>query len=239
MVVLVVAAGHEPPHLAQVLTAVEGIGPDPLVQTTGDRLARVLSEDLLASLAMAVVVSGPEAEAGHRACQALRSVTSVPLGLVCASTREVDELMAFANGCDDFIPVTCSPAVLQARLGALLARGRRSAERVIVFGCLKLDPRLRTATVRGEPVPLTRTEFDLATALVANQRRVVSRHELLEQVWGGCQTHEHVIDVHLSRLRAKVLAAGGPKLGEPVPSVGYRVGHPTCPPGDCRPFGAA
>jgi DNA-binding response OmpR family regulator len=75
-------------------------------------------------------------------------------------------------------------------------------------------------------VDLTRIEFDLLHALVTQQRRVVPRGELLEVGWDGCPPSDHVLDVHLSRLRRKVLQAGGPKIGVPVPGVGYRVGCP-------------
>jgi DNA-binding response OmpR family regulator len=240
MVVMVVTAGPDVPD-AEPLLSVLGAGRTAEVLWTSDTdLDTTLTDDLVAALAAVVVLTGAEAEAGHRVCRGVRTASaSIPLCLVSTSTREVDELMAFANGCDDYIGMPCSPPVLRARLAALVARGRDRAERVMTFGCLRVDPRLRTATVRGEPVDLTRTEFDLMTVLVANQRRVVPRHELLDRVWGGCQTHEHVLDVHMSRMRSKVLAAGGPKLGDAVPGVGYRVGHRTCPPGDCRPYGAA
>jgi DNA-binding response OmpR family regulator len=238
MVLLVVTADAEPAEAESLVAALRGKPPE-IVRTSHKDLPTVLSDHLLTSLAAVVVVSGSEPEAGHRACQEVRECCSTPLCLVCTSCREVDEVMAFANGCDDFIRSPCSPPVLRARLGALIERGRGGTERVMTFGCLRVDPRLRTVSVRGEPVELTRTEFDLVNTLVANRRRVVPRHELLEAAWGDCPTHDHVLDVHMSRLRSKVLAAGGPKLGEAVPGVGYRVGHFTCPPGECRPYGAA
>lgn len=239
MVVLLVTAGVERPDPGPVLAALGGGRSDEIVTTTDGGLSDALTEELLKSLVSVVVLSDPDAEAGHRVCQLVRSATQVPLCMVCDSARESDEVMALANGCDDFVHLTAPPAVLRARLATLVARGRGHCEPVMTFGCLLVDPQMRRATVRGEPVILTRTEFDIVAALLANQRRVVTRLELLEAAWGGCQTHEHVLDVHMSRLRAKVLAAGGPKLGEPVPGVGYRVGHAACPSPERRPYGAA
>jgi DNA-binding response OmpR family regulator len=230
MVVLLVTAGSDAPDPEPVVTALGGGRTGDIMTTTDGDLPATFTDDLLASLATVVVLTGAETEAAHRSCQAVRDASAVPLCMVCSSDREADEVVAFANGCDDFIHVQCSPPVLRARLNALVARGRGGAERVLTFGCMRLDPRLRTVTVGGRPVDLTRTEFDIAACLLANQRRVVARHELLETVWGVCPTHDHVLDVHMSRMRAKVLEAGGPKLGEPVPGVGYRVGRTTCPP---------
>ncbi len=236
MVVLVVTVGPDAPDAAPLVSALGGGRTADIVRACDADYDALLTDHLLPSLAACVVLTGGQADPGHRVCRGVRTASaSVPLCLLSPSTREADELVAFANGCDDFIVSPCSPPVLRARLAALVARGRDSSERALTFGCLRVDPRLRTVSVRGAPVDLTRTEFDLVETLVANQRRVVLRLELLDTVWGGCQTREHVLDVHMSRMRAKVLAAGGPKLGEPVPGVGYRVGHPTCPAGECRP----
>lgn len=240
MVVLVVTAGPDAPDPGPIVAALGGPDPEQVLQASDREFDAVLTDDLLPTLTAVVVVTGPEAEPGHRVCRGVRIAShSLPLCLVCPSTREVDELMAFTNGCDEYIRLPCSPPVLWARLAALVAWSPEQSDRVMTFGCLRVDPRLRTATVQGRPVELTRTEFDLLEALVANQRRVVPRHELLDRVWGGCQNHEHVLDVHMSRMRSKILAAGGPKLGDPVPGVGYRVGHTVCSPGNCQPYGAA
>jgi DNA-binding response OmpR family regulator len=143
---------------------------------------------------------------------------------VTPTPREADELLAFAQGCDDYVSLA-SGDVLRARLQALAGRGRpRTGECALEFGGLRLDTHLRTATVWGLTVSLTRIEFDLLRALLAEQRRVIPRQELLEVAWGGCERRDHVLDVHMSRLRTKILRAGGPKVGEPVPGIGYRVG---------------
>lgn len=235
MVVLLVTTGKGTPDPMPVLKALGTGIADEVLTTDQSELGRTLTEDLLARLAAVVVLAGSETEDAHRVCQCVRDASLVPVCMASTSAREADEVVAFANGCDDFIHLPCSPPVLRARLGSLVARGRGGAARVLTFGCLRLDPRLRTVTVGGRPVELTRTEFDIAATLLANQRRVVARHELLEAAWGICPAHDHVLDVHMSRLRAKVLAAGGPKLGDPVAGVGYRVGRKTCTPEAVRP----
>ena len=181
------------------------------------------------SLDLVVVASGDDTDAGHRAARTVRAATTVPLCLVTTSRREADELLAFARGCDDYVTTRVSKEVLRARLEGLVARGRRwTAADGTRFACLTLDPMLRTATVHDEPLSLTRTEFDLLHALVTEQRRVVSRWELLERGWRGLAPNDHVLDVHLSRLRGKVLRAGGPRIADPVPGIGYRIGSAAC-----------
>lgn len=186
------------------------------------------------ALDLVVVASGTDTDAGHRAARTIRTATMVPLCLVTSNGRDADELLAFARGCDDYVTTRVSPDVLRARLVALVSRGGRwaSAE-ATSYSCVRLDPMLRTATVHDDEVVLTRIEFDLLNALVTEQRRVVSRWELLERAWGGLAPNDHVLDVHMSRLRRKVLQAGGPKLGEPVPGVGYRVGSASCTSAAC------
>lgn len=190
----------------------------------------LLDREAFQDVDLVVVACNGDADAGHRVCRSVRAAATTPLALMSSSRREADELLAFARGCDDYIPTSSSPEVILARLEGLVARaGRRRAERVAGFGSLQVDASLRAATVNGRPVALTRTEFDLLHALVTQQKRVLSRRELLEVGWGGCPPSDHVLDVHLSRLRRKVIKAGGPRIGVPVPGVGYRVGsaHPT------------
>ena len=180
----------------------------------------------LPDLELVVVACNGDADAGHRACRSVRAVTSTPLAMLTSSRREADELLAFARGCDDYITTSSSPEVIRTRLEVLAARGGCHHEQVVVFGTLSVDPSLRVASVDDIPIALTRIEFDLLHALVTGQRRVIARRELLEVGWGGCPPSDHVLDVHLSRLRRKVLQAGGPRIGIPVPGVGYRVGCP-------------
>lgn len=193
-------------------------------------VATALDREPLPGFDLVVVACSGDADAGHRLCRTVRATVATPLALLTSSRREADELLAFARGCDDYITTWSSPEVIRARLETLAVRGgARAHERVVEFGPVLVDPSLRAASVRETPIDLTRTEFDLLHAMMAQQRRVIPRRELLEAGWGGCPPSDHVLDVHLSRLRRKVLRAGGPKIGVPVPGVGYRVGSPATP----------
>ncbi|MBK6956003.1 MAG: response regulator transcription factor [Actinomycetales bacterium] len=159
----------------------------------------------------------------------LRDMSVAPLIVLAddASVDEVDELLAFSSGADDYIRMPCSPRVLRARLAAAMRRVERASGKPLAtayqIGPLAVDTGTRRATVGGAPLHLTRIEFELLAALAENRQRVLTRGELLNRVWGPWPGDDHVVEVHLSRLRRKILAAGGPRIGEPVPGVGYRL----------------
>jgi DNA-binding response OmpR family regulator len=162
---------------------------------------------------------------GLEVCRQLRGVTSVPIVFLTSRTDEVDELVGFAAGGDDYITKPFSPKVVVARVGSLLRRSQRTETRTrFEVGPLSLDVEARVARLRGEEIHLTRTEFDLLTAMMENPERVCTRELLLDRVWGEWFGDTHVVEVHMSRLRNKVKAAGGPAIGVVVRGVGWRLG---------------
>ena len=212
---------------AETATATCGVlaGRVDVVRCADSDVATILDREPLPDFDLVVVACSGDADAGHRVCRTVRATVATPLALLTSSRREADELLAFARGCDDYITTWSSPEVIRARLEALAVRGgARACDRVVEFGSVLVDPTQRAASVRETPIELTRTEFDLLHAMMSQQRRVIPRRELLEAGWGACPPSDHVLDVHLSRLRRKVLLAGGPKIGVPVPGFGYRVG---------------
>lgn len=87
-------------------------------------------------LDLVVVACDDHVDAGHRACHALRAVTPSLLVMFTSSTREADELLAFAQGCDDYISTSSSPVVTRARLQGLIARSRwRRTDHTVELGC--------------------------------------------------------------------------------------------------------
>lgn len=177
-----------------------------------------------------VVDASLAAKDGFEACRTFRDMSVAPLIVLAddASVDEVDELLAFSSGADDYIRMPCSPRVLRARLAAAMRRVERASGKPLAtayhIGPLAVDTGTRRATVGGAPLHLTRIEFELLAVLAENRQRVLTRGELLNRVWGPWPGDDHVVEVHLSRLRRKILAAGGPRIGEPVPGVGYRLG---------------
>ena len=163
---------------------------------------------------------------GLEVCRQLRAVGTTPIVFLTSRAEEVDQLVGFAAGADDYVTKPFSPRLLVARVGSVLRRGAGTEEVKTRFdvGPLSIDTEARSTTVNGTELDLTRTEFDLLAILMENPRRVATRDMLLERVWGSWYGDDHVVEVHMSRLRSKVKAAGGVRIGVAVRGVGYKLG---------------
>ncbi len=175
----------------------------------------------------AVIMSNslPDADAMAllRKIQALRKTPTIVTG---ERSSEIEQLMAFAAGADDFLAKPFSLRLLIAHVTAVMRRQsfEPTPMREYVVGPLRLDIESRTFTVDGTHVELTRIEFDLLATLIENPRRVISREALIERVWGYKTSGDSIIESHLSRLRAKVKGAGGPMIAVASRGVGYKLG---------------
>ena len=163
---------------------------------------------------------------GLEVCRRLRSFRNVPILFLTSRADEVDQLVGFAAGGDDYVTKPFSPKLLVARIGSLIRRGTGEAgpKTTFTFGPVIVDTESREVTVDGTAVDLTKTEFDVLAALVENPKRVIPREELVERVWGSWYGDDHVVEVHLSRMRSKIAKAGGPRVGVPIRGVGYKLG---------------
>jgi DNA-binding response OmpR family regulator len=209
-----------------------------VLRNAGYRVTRVpgvaaVPRELTAQRPDLVVLDAEDRAADvHDVCRQIRAHGRVPIVVGCrpgADGRldDIAQLMAYAAGADDVVPADVSPRVLLARVGAVLRRtvaGPITSARVRRVGPFELDPESRTASMAGNPLDLTRIEFDLLGILLENPSRVVPREELVSRVWGSWFGDDHVVEVHLSRLRAKIVRVGGPRIGSAVRGVGYRLG---------------
>jgi DNA-binding response OmpR family regulator len=101
--------------------------------------------------------------------------------------------------------------------------GADALDERVVEGELEIDLAARDVRVAGTEVPLTRIEFDLLVTLALHPRRVLTREQLMVSAWDEPFDGSHVLDTHLSRLRRKILAAGGGRVAHAVRGVGYRL----------------
>lgn len=163
---------------------------------------------------------------GLEVCRRLRGFGNVPVVFLTSRDEEVDELVGFAAGGDDYLTKPFSPKLLVARIGSVLRRGgiEVASKTKYSAGPIELDVEAHSCTVSGTAITLTRTEFELLEALMERPNRVIPREELVERVWGAWYGDDHVVEVHLSRLRSKVKKAGGPQVGVAVRGVGYKLG---------------
>jgi DNA-binding response OmpR family regulator len=148
----------------------------------------------------------------------------LPILVLSGRASELDRLRGFQRGCDDYVVKPFSYAELQARLLALLRRGRRRpGPGRLRIGPLELDPLARQVWLHGEELKLSKKEFALLRALAGDPTRVFTREELLRGVWGyRSMGRTRTLDSHASRLRKKLSRAGDQFIVN-VWGVGYRL----------------
>ena len=145
---------------------------------------------------------------GFETCRRIRAVSDVPVLMLTAKGDEMDRIVGLEIGADDYLPKPFNPRELLARLKAILRRrggGATSAERVLRFGRLEIEPSSRIARLDGNNCTLTSYQFDLLVALAENAGRTLSREQLMDKVKGAeLEAFDRSIDVHISRIRAAI-----------------------------------
>ena len=152
--------------------------------------------------------------------------------MLTARTEDVDRIVGLELGADDYVTKPYNPRELVARVRAVLRRTNPAADpaaapQVLQVGNVALDPARRTVTVGDEPITLRTKEFDLLQCLLEHQGLVLSREQLLSQVWGYDFAGEtRTVDVHVAGLRKELRASD--LAVETVWGIGYKlVGPPT------------
>ncbi len=166
---------------------------------------------------------------GIEVCRRIQAEGRVPLIMLTARGEEGDRILGLGLGADDYMVKPFSPRELVARVGAVLRRTDEAREAngiVLDFDGLRIDPNAREVTVRDEPVTLTAREFDLLYHLASHPRRVFTRDQLMEAVWGYTFAAEtSTVTVHMRRLREKIEPdSANPHYLQTVWGVGYRFG---------------
>jgi DNA-binding response OmpR family regulator len=157
----------------------------------------------------------------------IRQLSPVPIIFVSAKGGETDRVVGLRMGADDYIVKPFSPAELAARVQAVLRRARRADEAPtsMEFDGLHIGLDTRSVVVRGDPVDTTAKEFDLLAFLAASPKRVFSREQILEQVWGSSTEWQDPATVteHVRRIRKKIEKdPDRPEWVQTVRGVGYR-----------------
>ena len=145
---------------------------------------------------------------GMEACRRIREFSDVPVIMLTARTLDMDKLMGFEHGADDYRTKPFNILELKARIKALLRRsGALDAKKNrITAGELTVDTQERNVYKNGHPVELTAREFDLVELLMRNPNRVYSRENLLDLIWGYDEYRSDIrtVDVHIRRIREKL-----------------------------------
>jgi DNA-binding response OmpR family regulator len=217
--VTTVLLAEDDPAIAEPLSrALEREGYSVEVRGDGvDALERVL----VGHVDLLVLDLGLPRMDGLEVCRRLRpDFPDLPVLMLTARTDEVDFVVGLDAGADDYVSKPFSMAELLARVQALLRRSGRAANVVHRVGDMSLVENTRTVTCNDVEIELTRIEFELLSALCRHQGQILSKRQLLRQVWDGDVYGDNVVEVHLSAVRRK-LAAHGLRLIHTVRGVGY------------------
>ena len=146
---------------------------------------------------------------GLTACAKIREFSDVPIILLTAKTGDMDKLIGFDHGADDYITKPFNILELKARIRALLRRSNHAQQKApaneLTIGTITLDLDARNAYVAGKHVELTAKEFDVIEFLMRNPNRVYSREALLDTIWAyEYRSDIRTVDVHIRRLREKL-----------------------------------
>jgi DNA-binding response OmpR family regulator len=191
----------------------------------GDEARRLLEQGDPRLVVLDLMLPGTD---GLQLCRWIRARSDVPVIMLTARGEETDRIVGLELGADDYVTKPFSPRELSARVRAVLRRsdGRAGGrERRLEVGAVTIDAATREARKGADVLPLTAKEFDLLWFLSSHPRRVFSREQLMERVWGHATAVDTgTVTVHVRRLRAKIEAdPSRPEHLQTVWGVGYRL----------------
>jgi two-component system, OmpR family, phosphate regulon response regulator PhoB len=147
---------------------------------------------------------------GKDVCRTLKSnpvTQTIPVLMLTAKAEELDRIIGFELGADDYVTKPFSPRELVLRIKAILRRKTLDTEglKVIRIGDLLIDVDRHQVSIKDRPISLTSTEFKLLVELASKRGRVQTRQNLLDRVWGyNCEGYDRTVDTHIRRLREKL-----------------------------------
>jgi DNA-binding response OmpR family regulator len=219
----VLVVDDEPIVREVVVSYLEREGYRTLEAADGER-ARQLVEDASPNLVVLDVML-PQLD-GLELCRWIRKRSDLPVILLTARGEEADRIVGLELGADDYVTKPFSPRELAARVRTVLRRTAAPGpvEERIAFGDVVVDAAGREVTKGGESLTLTAREFELLWFLASHPRRVFSRHQLMDRVWGySSAVDTGTVTVHIRRLREKIEDdPSQPRHLETVWGVGYR-----------------
>jgi DNA-binding response OmpR family regulator len=222
-VTTVLVVDDEPIVREVVVRYLEREGYRTLEAGDGERARELLEREPPQLVVLDVMLPGLD---GLSLCRWIRARSELPVILLTARGEEADRIVGLELGADDYVTKPFSPRELAARVRTVLRRAspQVSREGRLSFGEVEIDAGTREVTKGGRPVRLTAREFDLLWFLASNRRRVFSRDQLMDRVWGyEAAVDTGTVTVHVRRLREKIEDdPSRPKLLETVWGVGYR-----------------
>ena len=180
------------------------------------QLARLEAPDLVV---LDVMLPGMD---GLEICRRLRQGMAAPILMLTARDAVPDRIAGLDSGADDYLVKPFDFDELLARIRALLRRVQpQSEDEVLTFADLRLNLATREVLRGDRLLDLTAREFELLLYFLRNPRRVLTRDQILDQVWGTVYVESNAIEVHIGRLRDKLEAADEPRLIQTLRGAGY------------------
>lgn len=193
------------------------------VRVAGDGVAALEEAELFAPDAVILDLGLPRLD-GIEVCRRLREQGDVPILMLTARDAVDSRVEGLDSGADDYLVKPFERQELLARLRALLRRRPPRGSAFLVVGDLRLNPDTREAFRGDRRLELTRREFELLEYLMRNERLVVSRQALLDDVWGYDPFAEtNTVDVFISNVRRKLEAGGEPRILHTIRGAGYTI----------------
>lgn len=159
---------------------------------------------------------------GLEVCKKIRNEKNTPIIMITAKGDTVDKVKGLDYGADDYIVKPFDIEELLARLRALLRRNHQEQDNILYIGELEINQEAFTVSFEGQPLELTKTEFELLRLLAANKNHVMTREMILTTIWGfDSEVETNVVDVYIRYLRNKLKSVGYHKRIETVRGVGY------------------
>src|SRR6059058_2095080 len=219
----VLVVDDEPIVRDVVVKYLENAGFDTLEAGDGDTAREILERDPPELVVLDLMLPGTD---GISLCRWIRARSDLPVIMLTALGEEADRIVGLELGADDYVTKPFSPRELAVRVKAVVRRataGAPKAERIEV-GDLRVDAATREVAKAGHHLRLTATEFDLLWFLASHPRRVFSRQQLMESVWGYQASFDTgTVTVHIRRLREKIETdPSQPQYLETIWGVGYR-----------------
>ncbi|MEM6372136.1 MAG: response regulator transcription factor [Pseudomonadota bacterium] len=164
---------------------------------------------------------------GLAVCRTLRASDATPVVFLTARQDEIDRVLGFELGGDDYVTKPFSPRELVARIGAIMKRARPVAaeSEAVTRGVLRIDLAAHTCAVNGARVTLTAREMGILAHLMRHPNQISARPALTDAVYGAhAGVSDRTLDSHLRNLRAKLADVGCPDAIETVHGIGVRMG---------------
>jgi phosphate regulon transcriptional regulator PhoB len=187
-----------------------------------DALLKTLPKSMPDLIILDIMMPGTD---GIQVCKQIKSsekTSRIPIIMLTAKADESDKIVGLETGADDYVTKPFSPRELTARVKAVLRRGKTGDGALIKAGTITIDLERHEVKVKDKAVELTATEFRILEMLASAKGKVLSREQLLDNLWGGEKfVVDRTIDVHVKHLREKLGKAG--EEVKNIRGVGYKL----------------